>query len=42
MIQTYADVRNKKYASEPDFSQDSESNLRISIAALVQELFEEH
>ncbi len=42
MTQTYAGVRNENMFSEPDFLQDSESNLRISIAALVQELFEEH
>ena len=42
MTQTYAGVKNENMFSEPDFLQDSESNLRISIAALVQEIFEEH
>ena len=42
MTQTYAGVRNKNMFSESDFLQDSESNLRIPIAALVQEIFEEH
>lgn len=32
----------KNMFSEPDFLQESEYNLRISIAALVQEILEEH
>ncbi len=42
MTQTYAGVKNENMFSKPDFPQDSESNLRILIAALVQELFEEY
>ncbi len=41
MTQTYAGVRNKDMFSGPDFAQDSESDLRILIAALLQEIFEE-